>query len=156
MESSTVRIVLAESKRAGLTFEEAWFRALRQIVPPPGCPPDVRAEHESDKALWREAKEHWRAAYEGRAPDPEHLAVGMADARRRLRDVLLADARRADEELPPDGQLAALRREARSRGISDAGNVDDLRRRVTAWELAREAEAEARALAVSSPIQAAR
>lgn len=130
-----MRIVLVESRREGLTFEEAWFRALRQLVPPPGCPAGVRAEHESDKRLWREVKEHWRAAYEGREPGADGLARGMADARRRLRDVLEADARRLWEA---DAQRATLRVEARRRGLEDSGSATAIRRRIAAWETARE------------------
>jgi hypothetical protein len=97
VDSATVRIVLDKSRCEGLTFVEAWFRAQRQLVPPPGCPPEVRAEHKADKRLWREVKEHFRAAYEGREPDAAGLAAGMADARRRLRDLLLSEEERARE-----------------------------------------------------------
>lgn len=142
MESATVRIVLAESKRAGLSFEEAWYRALRQLVPPPGCPPDRRAAHDADKPLWREVKEHWRAIYEGRPLDDAGLAEGLADARRRLRDVFNADARRADEQASEARQLEHLRREARARGLAEDGTVAELKRRVIDWELERERDAE--------------
>lgn len=102
-DAATVRAVLAECKAEGLPFEEAWFRALRQIVPPPGSPAEVVREHREDKALFRETKPHWRAAYEGRRDaDAMALEDGLANARRRLQDMLLADGeleRELEEEL---------------------------------------------------------
>jgi hypothetical protein len=102
LDGTTMRAVLAASRDEGLAFEDAWFRALRQLVPPPGCPDEVVAEHLADKALWREMKPHWRAAYERRRVEAQALADGLAHAHRRLADLLLADGeleREIEEEL---------------------------------------------------------
>lgn len=115
----TVRIVLSQARAEGLPFEEAWFRALRQIVPPPGSPPELVALHREDRALWRETKAHWRAAYEGEADaDDQGLKEGLIHARRRLRDLLLADGEDRRELEDAARRLVRARRAREEAGVA--------------------------------------
>jgi hypothetical protein len=101
--SEQVRIVLTESKRKGTPFEQAWYSALRSLVPPTDCAESVRAEHDELKAIFRESKAYWRSAYEGRSPTQAELEDGMRHAHRRLRDLLLSEEETAAERAARPG-----------------------------------------------------
>lgn len=76
-----------DARRAGLTFEQFWRRALEQ---PSG---DLRADHEvapgavrwptdrvarqTDRAALEETREGWRLAYEGMPAPSKHAAVAV-------------------------------------------------------------------------------
>lgn len=95
-----VRVVLAQSKAAGLPFdgpegeasnEGAWFTSMRAISPPRTCSVAVRAEIEDSRQIIHEAKPFFRAAYEGREVTAEEVDFSSAQAAKRL-DEAWADA----------------------------------------------------------------
>lgn len=83
-----VRVVLAKGREHGEPFEHAWITALRYLEPPRDAAPAVMADYRDTKAVLREAKPYFLAAYELRAPTPDELADGLAHADRRLRDLV--------------------------------------------------------------------
>ena len=86
-ESVQVRFVLAEARKRGVDFEDAWFWALRSISPPRTCTIEVRQRVDEARALIHETKPLFKAAYEGRDLTlPERLAISDAPVRR-LRDL---------------------------------------------------------------------
>lgn len=69
-----VRVVLAEHRRHGTSFEAAWVSALRSL--PKGSSPSSREQLSEWKAALRWAKEYFRTAYELQAElEPELLAA---------------------------------------------------------------------------------
>lgn len=68
-----VRVVLAEHRRHGTSFEDAWVSALRSL--PKGSSPSSQEQIKEWKAILRWAKEFYRAAYEATAREPELLAA---------------------------------------------------------------------------------
>lgn len=88
-----VGLVLAESKREGLPWEEAWFKALRTLSPEKttGYGPTVHDALALERDLMREVRPWFQAAYEDREVTADEFDVAVARTEKRL-DQLLAVA----------------------------------------------------------------
>lgn len=83
--------VLMFSRERGRDFEAAWFNAVRAIMPPRTCGPELRADRTETLGLLREVKPHFRAAYERREPKRLELTKAERLANRRLNRLLSAE-----------------------------------------------------------------
>lgn len=89
-QSAQVRFVLAEGRRRRLSFEDAWFRALRSISPPRTCHPRLRVRIDENRALIHEVKPLFRAAYERRDLSELERRQLVSASERRLRELAVA------------------------------------------------------------------
>jgi hypothetical protein len=72
--------LLPPLKRAGVSFGEAWIRALSMVVWP-----SAEREARDWQKMLAETQHGWRAAYEDRPPLPEELVLAeLAGTLRRL------------------------------------------------------------------------
>jgi len=95
-----VRIVLRTERERGGTradgrplipFDQAWYRALRQILPPEECPDELRADYEDTREMLTDTKPWWRAAYD-RLPEPAEDEVQAALEREAKRNADMVEA----------------------------------------------------------------
>jgi len=89
-----VSVVLAESKRQGLPWDDAWFNALRSLSPERTKTVSIVARDAlaAERDLMREVKPWFRAAYEGREVTVEEFETASALTEKRLDLVLCAAA----------------------------------------------------------------
>ncbi len=83
--------ILAEAKRAGMPWNQAWLNAMRSFSPPRTADPGVLAYFESERALMHEMKPWWQSAFEDREVTVEEFESAAAQSEKRL-DAVLATA----------------------------------------------------------------
>jgi hypothetical protein len=88
-----VSAVLAEAKREGLPWDEAWFKAMRSLSPERTATvsQQLRDALAEERDLMREVKPWWRAAYEGREVTVDEFERASEKTEKRI-DSLLAAA----------------------------------------------------------------
>ena len=87
-----VSTVLAEAKRKGLPWDDAWFKAMRSLSPEKTSTvsPTVRKVLAVERDLMREVRPWFRAAYEDREVMVDEFEKASALTEKRLDSVLCA------------------------------------------------------------------
>jgi hypothetical protein len=85
-----VTLVLTESKREGLPWDDAWFKAMRTLSPEKttGYGPLVRKGLEEERDLLRECRPWLQAAYEDREVTVAEFERASVEAEKRLDSIM--------------------------------------------------------------------
>lgn len=84
LPAEEIRVVLAESREQGLDFFAAWLKALRALDIADSAPLAVQAEVAETRAILREVRPYFQAAYENREPTNWEIEWSATWCRRRL------------------------------------------------------------------------
>lgn len=88
--SESLFAVLAEAKRDGLEWEQAWYLGMEALRPPVSSPKAMRNALAEERALLQETKPWWQAAYEGREVLADEFEQVSARTERRLDQIASA------------------------------------------------------------------